>query len=310
MLSLAELICRDQRFLLQRAGKSPTIVFVDMEIMRTFASSFARLSGCLLLSASAAFASDLVLQKVPSAAEQLAAAATSNLGPQASFALVNYNVRTTARALYVSSGGDLQSASNMIDDQAATSFGFSPNDNSPVTIIDLGKVAAVRRLSAVYSPRAAAIDFYVLQTLPGVDGDKAPNSLKIDSKTLSKLKAVGSTVDDGTQGRATIDFPPTQGRYVMLRWTPAVHSDTAFTVAEVSAFSSSNGNLLASNRDFSSARTTVDSKDVPDSKDISDNKDIPEEAPIGEGPPAEGPPPPLTPPPPFTFIPQLSPVSE
>lgn len=293
-----------------RAGKSSTILFVDMEIMRTLASSFARLSGCLLLSASTVFASDIVLQKVPSAAEQISAAAKSNLSPQASFALINYNVRTTARALYVSSGGDLQSASNMIDDQAATSFGFSPNDNSPVTIIDLGKVAAVRRLTAVYSPRATAIDFYILQTLPGVDGDKVPNSLKLDPKAVTKMKAVGSAIDDGTQGRATIDFPATAGRYVMLRWTPAVHSDTPFTVAEVSAFSPSSGNLLASNRDFSSARTTVDSKDLPDSKDISDNKDIPEEAPIGEGPPAEGPPPPLAPPPPFTFIPQLSPVSE
>ncbi|HEX4639850.1 MAG TPA: hypothetical protein VH252_00600 [Chthoniobacterales bacterium] len=277
--------------------------------MRTLASSFARFSGCFLLSASTIFASDIVLQKVPSGAEQAVTASKSNLSPQASFALINYNVRTTARALYVSSGGDLEAASNMIDNQAATSFGFSPNDSSPVTIIDLGKLAPVRRLSAVYSPRATAIDFYVLQTLPGVDGDKTPNSLKLDAKTLAKLKAVGSVIDDGTQGRATIDIPATAGRYVMLRWTPAAHADTAFTVAEVSAFSPS-GNLLASNRDFSSARTTVDSKDVPDSKDISDNKDIPEEAPIGEGPPAEGPPPPLAPPPPFTFIPQLSPQSD
>ena len=198
----------------------------------------------------------------------------------------------------------------MIDDQAATSFVFSPTDNSPVTIIDLGKVSTVRRLSAVYSPRATSIDFYVLQTLPGVQGDNsAAGSLKLDEKTLAKLKAVGTAIDDGTQGRASIDFPATSGRYVMLHWSPAAHSDTSFTVAEISAFSPSRGNLLASNRDFSSARTTVDSKDVADSKDVSDNKDVPEEAPPAE-PPAEGPPPPLTPPPPFTFIPQLVPASD
>jgi len=278
-----------------------------MEIMRTRASSFARLSGCLLLSATTVFASDIVLQKVPSATEQVSTASKSKLGPQASFALINYNVRTTARALYVSSGSDLSLARNMIDDQAATSFGFSATDNSPVTVIDLGKLSTIRRVSAIYSPRATAIDFYVLQSLPGVDGDNAPAALTLDEKTLAKMKSVGSAIDDGTQGRATIDFPATAGRYVMLRWTPAAHSDTAFTVAEVSAYSSSQGNLLASNRDFSSAQTTSDSKDVADSKDVGESKDLPE---VGAGPPAEGPPPGLAPPPPFTFIPQLAPQSE
>jgi hypothetical protein len=298
---------RHGRFLLPADEKRPTIVFVDMEIMRTLASSFAKLSGCILVSASTAFASDIVLQKVPEAVDKVSATAKSKLSPQASFALMNYSVRTQARALYVSSGSDLKLANNMIDDKAATSFGFSPADNSPVTVIDLGKVATVRRLSAIYSPRATSIDFYVLQSLPGVDGDNRPTSLKLDEKAFAKLKAVGSAIDDGTQGRASIDFPATSGRYVMLRWTPAAHSDTPFTVAEVSAFSPSRGNLLASNRDFSSAQTTVDSKDVADSKDVSDNKDIPEVVP--PAPPAEGPPPSLPNPPPFTFIPQLVPTS-
>jgi len=275
--------------------------------MRTLASALAKSSACILLSASTVFASDIVLQKVPETVSAKAPATSkSNLSPQASFALMNYNVRTQARALYVSSGSDLNAANNMIDDQAATSFVFSPTDNSPVTIIDLGKVATVRRLSAVYSPRAASIDFYVLQTLPG--DNSAASSLKLDEKTLAKMKTVGTAIDDGTQGRASVDFPATSGRYVMLRWSPAAHSDTAFTVAEVSAFSPSRGNLLASNRDFSTARTTVDSKDVADSKDVSDSKDVPEVAP--PEPPAEGPPPPLTPPPPFTFIPQLLPASD
>jgi hypothetical protein len=293
-----------ERFLLPGSEESPTIVFVDMEIMRTLASALAKSSACILLSASTVFASDIVLQKVP---ETVSATSKSNLSPQASFALMNYNVRTQARALYVSSGGDLNAANNMIDDQATTSFVFSPTDNSPVTIIDLGKVSTVRRLSAVYSPRATSIDFYVLQALPG---DKsAATSLKLDEKALAKLKAVGTAIDDGTQGRASIDFPATSGRYVMLHWSPAAHSDTAFTVAEVSAFSPSRGNLLASNRNFSNAQTTVDSKDVADSKDVSDNKDVPDVYPPAQ-PPAEGPPPPLTPPPPFTFIPQLVPASE
>jgi hypothetical protein len=188
-----------------------------MEIMRTLASALTKSSACILLSASTVFASDIVLQKIPeTVSDKAPALSRSNLSPQASFALMNYNVRTQARALYVSSGGDLTAANNMIDDQAATSFVFSPTDNSPVTIIDLGKVATVRRLSAVYSPRATSIDFYVLQTLPGVQGDSAAGSLKLDEKTVAKMKAVGTAIDDGTQGRASIDFPATSGRYVML----------------------------------------------------------------------------------------------
>ena len=273
--------------------------------MRTLASALTRSATCILLSASTVFASDIVLQKVPEA--ETAPASKSNLGPQASFALINYNVRTQARALYVSSGADLTAANKMLDDQAATSFGFLPSDNSPVAVIDLGKVSTLRRISAVYSARPTSIDFYVLQSLPGVDGDSSAASLKLDEKAIARLKSVGSAIDDGTQGRAAIDFPATSGRYVMLRWRPAVHSDTAFTVAEVSAFSPSRGNLLASNRNFSNTESTGDSKDVADSKDVGESKDLPE---VGAGPPEEGPPPPLNPPPPFTFIPQLSPQSD
>jgi len=275
--------------------------------MRTLASVLTRSSACILISASTVFASDIVLQKVPAQANA-PVTSKSKLSPQASFALINYNVRSQARALYVSSGADLNLANNLIDDQAATSFAFSPTDNSPVAVIDLGKVATVRRLSAVYSARATAIDFYVLATLPGMQGDTTASSLKLDEKTFANLKSVASAIDDGTQGRASVDFPATSGRYVMVRWSPASHSDTAFTVAEVSAVSPTRGNLLASNRDFASAQTTSDSKDVADSKDVSDNKDIPEEAP--PQPPAEGPPPSLPNTPPFTFIPQLTPQSE
>ena len=280
--------------------------------MRTLASALTRSSACILLSASTVFASDIVLQKVPSA--ETAPAEKSNLSPQASFALINYNVRTQARALYVSSGADLTAANKMIDDQAATSFGFLPSDNSPVAVIDLGKVSTLRRISAVYSPRATSVDFYVLQTLPGVDGNDTAASLKVDEKAIAKLKSVGSAIDDGTQGRAAVDFPATSGRYVMLRWSPATHSDTAFTVAEVSAFSPSRGNLLASNRNFANTEATGESKDVADSKDVGESKDVPEVGAgppdvVGAGPPGEGPPPPLNPPPPFTFVPQLAPQS-
>jgi hypothetical protein len=310
-----------ERFLLRKKGKRPTIFFVDMEIMRTLTSFLGKICGpaCCVLActASGVLASDVVLQKVPvTTAQAPANAAQSHLGPQATFALINYNLRDAhakARALYVSSGNDLKLANSMIDDQVATSFGFSVEDKSPTAVIDLGKVCTVRRLSAVYSARPGSIDFYVMQSLPGTDRDNSASTVKLDSNALAGLKRVGSVIDDGTQGSASIDFPATSGRYVMLRWIPAAHDNNAFTVAEVSAFGAGGGSLLASNGNFSSNQTTsertiaADSKDIADSKDVSDSKDIPEE---GPKPPAEGPPPRLPEPPPFTFIPQLVPASE
>jgi hypothetical protein len=306
---------------LRKKGKRPTIFFVDMEIMRTLTSSLGKVYGpacCLLLcTASGVLASDVVLQKVPlTTAQAPANPAQSRLGPQAIYALINYNVRDArakARALYVSSGNDLTLASSMIDNQVETSFGFAAEDKSPIAVIDLGKVCTVRRLSAIYSARPGSIDFYVMQSLPGADGDQSASTVKLDSDALASLRRVGSVIDDGTQGRASIDFPATSGRYVMLTWVSAAHDDTSFTVAEVSAFGAGGGSLLASKGNFSSNQTTsertitADSKDIADSKDVSDSKDIPEEGP--QRPPAEGPPPRLPEPPPFTFIPQLVPVS-
>lgn len=265
---------------------------------------------CLLLCmASSVVASDLlVLQKVP-VSPTLASTnrAQLHLSAQATFALVNYSLRDShakARALYVSSGSDLTSANSMIDDQPTTSFGFALDDKSPTALIDLGKVSTVRRLSAIYSARPGSIDFYVMQSLPELNAEESNSDVKIDSNELASLKPVGTAVDDGTQGRATIDFPATKGRYVMLRWVPAAHEDAAFTVAEITA----EGPLLAAsgryfnNQPQSTSERTVaaDSKDVPESKDVKD---------IAEA-PAEGPPPLFPEVPPFTFVPQLVPVSE
>ena len=285
-----------------------------MEIMRTLTSSLGKICGpvCIVLcTASGLLASDIVLQKVPPVTAP-APDSASRLGPQATFALINYSVANTrqARALYVSSGDDLKLANSMVDEKAATSFGFSAEDSSPTAVIDLGKVCTVKHLSATYSARPGSVDFYVMKSLPGTDLDHSSNTWKLEDKAFANLTPVGSTVDDGTQGRASVDFPAMSGRYVMMRWTPASRADGAFTVAEVTAVGPDQKNLIASSRNYSSASerpAEVDSKDVADSKDIADSKDLPEA--VGAGPPAEGPPPSLPPPPPFTFIPQIVPFS-
>jgi hypothetical protein len=283
-----------------------------MEIMNTSASSLCKLCTlvcCLLLAtAAASLASELILQKAPSA--------TAN-GQDITFALVNYNANAThaeARALYVSSGADLKKANNMVDGQPATSYAFSAKDAFPTAVIDLGESRTLRRVSATFSAQKGSIAVYVLPSLPESGSDEAaldlPNNLKVSSEALSTLTPVGLVEDDGSRGQVAVDFPAATGRYVMIRWNPAVKQNTALTVAEVAAF----GGNEDENVDNAKAKTkhryndVTDSKEIADSKQIADTKDVPAEGPEAP-PPAEGPPPGLPPPPPFTFIPQIVPVS-
>lgn len=230
-----------------------------------------------------------------------------------SFALISYSladIHAKARALYVSSGNELRQANNMIDDQPATVYNFAAEDASPTAVFDLGKPSTVRRLSAIYSPRAGKVDFYVLQTLPrSADANApAPENIDLNDVAFASLKSVGSVTDDGTRGRASIDFPATTGRYVMMRWTPSETSASAFAVAEVAAFGSGKVNtLLAANENSGGGGYTGDGKTSLDGKTMLEAKDMPTvEEPQS---PAEGPPPSLPQPPPFTFVPVLVPIS-
>ena len=245
-----------------------------------------------------------------------------------SFALISYNftdLHAKARALYVSSGSDLREANNMIDDQTGTSYSFAASDATPTAVVDLGKVCTLRRLSAIFSPRKGSIHFYVLQSLPGVGPDNRvrvntsgtvagrkgaseilPESLTVTSEALAQVKPVGMVMTEGSEGRASVDFPSTSGRYVMVKWNPAEQGETSFSVAEIAAFGESKqSTLLAANVRASSSEISTDGKDTADAKDSKD-KDMP-----GEGPqaPAEGPPPSLPDPPPFVLIPEVVPTS-
>ena len=237
------------------------------------------------------------------------------------FGMINYNVsnvHTKARALYVSSGTEMKQANSMIDDQPATFFSFAAGDTAPTAVIDLGKACTVNRVSAIYSANKGNMEVYVLPAVPGSENTAAaalPASVKVTEKMLAGMKPVGSVTDDGSQGKASIDFPAATGRYVMLRWNPAVQQDTAFTVAEVAAFGGSTENsTVASNKrthnDTSDGKTVADTKDMADTKEMVDSPaEGPANSPAEEAPPGEGPPPSLPQPPPFTFIPQVLPNS-
>lgn len=225
-----------------------------------------------------------------------------------SLALISYNLadlHAHARMLYVSSGDDIKQANNMIDDQPATGYNFAASDVTPTTVVDLGKPTALRRISTIYSARPGSVSFYVLQSLPSSAGENAPKTLRLDSIAQQNLKPVGSVTDNGT-GRASVDFPTTTGRYIMVKWDLTMHQDASFSVAEIAAFGggSASANLMAANASGGAGgRIESDGKDSADAKDA---KDMPAEGPES---PAEGPPPTLPDPPPFTFVPEIIPNS-
>jgi hypothetical protein len=238
-------------------------------------------------------------------------------GKSESLALIGYNLtelHAKARALYVSSGNDLKHANNMIDEQPTSSYCFAADDAAPTALVDLGKPIALRRISALYSGRPGRVDFYVLQSLPGMrstssfGGESAPPILRLNEATQENLKPVGSIADGGA-GRAAIDFPATTGRYIMVKWNVAPQQDASFSVAEIAAFADRQpADLMASNTG-GSGRELIDSdgKTLMDAKDAKDFKEMPAEGPEA---PAEGPALGLPDPPPFTFVPEIIPTSE
>src|SRR5262249_6186658 len=110
--------------------------------------------------------------------------------------------------------------------------------------------------------------------------------------TLAQFKAVGSV--DGANGRAAVDFPAVNGRYLMLRWHPATTSEKTFSVAQVAAFGPVKHGESAIAEEF----------DGKDGKGVLGDREAIREQPDGPG---EGPAPGLPPVPPFTFVPQVPP---
>jgi hypothetical protein len=142
--------------------------------------------------------------------------------------IVNFNfanLYARARVVYVSSGTTAVTP-RMIDDDATTSFHFSPADPHPTVIVELAESARLHRVSALYKMESGRLDVYVMSQLPK------------DPSNLTNLTPVASITDPGN-GKASVEFDPRGARYVALRWMPD-DSQTAkggFEIAEVYAFS-------------------------------------------------------------------------
>ena len=113
----------------------------------------------------------------------------------------------------------------MIDDDAYTSFKFSPTDSHPTTVVELIARERLHRVSAVYKMQSGRLDVYLM------------DRMFTDESQLRDLTPIASITDPGN-GKAAVDFDPRGARYVALRWTPGTEQDrsSGFEIAEVSAF--------------------------------------------------------------------------
>jgi hypothetical protein len=134
------------------------------------------------------------------------------------------NLYARARVVYVSSG-TMPAAQRMIDDDAYTSFQFSPTDAHPTAVVELMGRARLHRVSTVYKMQSGRIDIYLM------------DRMVTDESQLLNLTPIASITDNGT-GKAAVDFDPRGARYVALRWSPDSEQGRAsgFEIAEVSAF--------------------------------------------------------------------------
>ena len=134
------------------------------------------------------------------------------------------NLYARARVAYVSSG-TAPAAQRMIDDDAYTSFHFSPADPHPTAVVELIARERLHRVSAVYKMQSGHLDVYLM------------DRMFTDESQLRDLTPIASITDPGN-GKAAVDFDPRGARYVALRWTPGTEQDrsSGFEIAEVSAF--------------------------------------------------------------------------
>jgi hypothetical protein len=117
----------------------------------------------------------------------------------------------------------------MIDDDNETGFRFAADDRQPTVVVELGQNSHLRRVSALYTMKAAGrIDVYLL------------NKFSEDAAAkLSELKPIATAVDEDGDGKAAVNFDVQGARYVALRFTPDEVSGRAqnwFEIAEIDAF--------------------------------------------------------------------------
>jgi len=277
-------------FLLPRPEEKITLVFVAMEIMKTFLiRSHAGLIVSLALfgGTSNTRAADLVLQKVPQLSVEQAPADPKNLarhhlGARVDAVTTSTEVKADVSALLSS---DPTTTCSLAQGRTTVVLAFSKIENiGGIALTNNGAKGSI----AVATSSAK---------LPA-------NSPQWHDALKKELSADGleAKIGPGEAKYVRLTFDLTQGGQI---GGFGVYEDDSFSLAQVSASGgteSSADDSAIEQQDGSSydGKTTIDGKTMIDTKDMPG---------VGAGPPGEGPPPSLPHPPPFTFVPVIVPRS-
>lgn len=137
-----------------------------------------------------------------------------------------------ARVVHVSSG-DLEKATQMIDENPATSFRFAATDRHPTVIIELNANKPLNHVTALYQPQPARLDVYLL------------DDMSKSATDLNYRQPVASVTDAEGTGETVVEFDAAGAKFVALRWVPLETNgwSGAFDVAEITA----SGNVQIAN---------------------------------------------------------------
>jgi len=180
-------------------------------------------------------------------------------------------------------GNDVVALQRAIDDNPETAITLAPGDK--FMTVRYNKPHTITRVAVLTDPGAQGkLDLYM------VDRETAADS----------VPPTMSLVLDGTNPRASVDFPASPASEMRFKWTPTNGTD-ALTVREINAFGETNLSnyavtatpgtpAAATDQQIAYERKTrkhsADGKEVVDAKDAKDAKNLEG---IGEGPAAASP---------------------
>ncbi|MCC5835582.1 MAG: hypothetical protein JJU20_12675 [Opitutales bacterium] len=164
----------------------------------------------------------LFLQNLDSASGESSQAASGNTVP------FNFASSITGAQVSHISSGNMQRAQEMIDDDPSTYFEFDGTERENVMVLDLRNSYRVSRFSMVMEAGRGRLQIYNLPTIPEnmeIEGPDGERTLALPASFFETTPPLMQRIFTEPSDRVQIDFPETELRWVLIRWTPPEAED-------------------------------------------------------------------------------------
>jgi hypothetical protein len=200
-----------------------------------------------------------------------------------------------AQVTYANVPDGFLSWQKIIDENPESGIDILSTSDAPGIAVTLDSNHKLSRLALLAGNIAkGSIDFFVLPNLPAegtpsvtatevqaikADPARPANPANVASgPLLAGLTPTTTMVLDGTTQRSSVDFPPVEGRVLLVRWTPATAGET-LALRELNAF----GDVALDEYELALAPDAVGERFAAiDGKDYKDYKDFKGLPPVGE----------------------------